>query len=106
GLRALVDPARRSVSAGRGIFHDERDHQRRVLRVRLRRADRQRLGAVSPRTPARGAGPTSASRGKAASGRRARPPLIVAITGASGAPYAVRLLRLLAAARRPMSLIV
>jgi 4-hydroxy-3-polyprenylbenzoate decarboxylase len=34
------------------------------------------------------------------------PPLVVAITGASGAPYAVRLLQLLAAARRPVSLIV
>ena len=33
-------------------------------------------------------------------------PIIVAITGASGAPYAVRLLEALVAARRPISLIV
>ena len=37
---------------------------------------------------------------------RARPPIVVAITGASGAPYAVRLLEALVAARRPVSLIV
>jgi 4-hydroxy-3-polyprenylbenzoate decarboxylase len=49
------------------------------------------LGTVSPR---------------AAAGRRSAPPLVVAITGASGAPYAVRLLQLLAAAKRPVSLIV
>jgi flavin prenyltransferase len=36
----------------------------------------------------------------------APPPLVVAITGASGAPYAVRLLQLLVAAGRPVSLIV
>jgi len=35
-----------------------------------------------------------------------QPPLIVAITGASGAPYAVRLLEQLVTARRPVSLIV
>ncbi len=33
-------------------------------------------------------------------------PLVVAVTGASGAPYAVRLLELLAAARQPVWLIV
>ena len=33
-------------------------------------------------------------------------PIVVAITGASGAPYAVRLLEALVAARRPVSLIV
>src|SRR5213079_957185 len=33
-------------------------------------------------------------------------PLVVAITGASGAPYAVRLLQALTAAHRPVSLIV
>jgi 4-hydroxy-3-polyprenylbenzoate decarboxylase len=33
-------------------------------------------------------------------------PLVVAVTGASGAPYAVRLLRALAAARRPVWLVV
>ncbi len=33
-------------------------------------------------------------------------PVVVAITGASGAPYAVRLLQLLVAAREPVSLIV
>jgi 4-hydroxy-3-polyprenylbenzoate decarboxylase len=33
-------------------------------------------------------------------------PIVVGITGASGAPYAVRLLQLLAAAHRPVSLIV
>jgi flavin prenyltransferase len=33
-------------------------------------------------------------------------PLVVAITGASGAPYAVRLLHLLAAAGRPIALVV
>jgi 4-hydroxy-3-polyprenylbenzoate decarboxylase len=38
--------------------------------------------------------------------RPAKAPVVVAITGASGAPYAVRLLQLLAAARRPVSLIV
>jgi 4-hydroxy-3-polyprenylbenzoate decarboxylase len=38
--------------------------------------------------------------------RPASPPLIVAITGASGAPYAVRLLELLASAGRSVSLIV
>jgi 4-hydroxy-3-polyprenylbenzoate decarboxylase len=35
-----------------------------------------------------------------------QPPLVVAVTGASGAPYAVRLLQALAAAGRPMWLIV
>ena len=34
------------------------------------------------------------------------PPIVVGITGASGAPYAVRLLQQLAAAHRPVSLIV
>jgi len=34
------------------------------------------------------------------------PPIVVAVTGASGAPYAVRLLRALTAAHRPVSLIV
>jgi 4-hydroxy-3-polyprenylbenzoate decarboxylase len=34
------------------------------------------------------------------------PPIVVGITGASGAPYAVRLLQALTAARRPISLIV
>src|SRR5213075_1045127 len=34
------------------------------------------------------------------------PPSVVAITGASGAPYAVRLLQALTAAHRPVSLIV
>lgn len=34
------------------------------------------------------------------------PPIVVGITGASGAPYAVRLLEQLAAAHRPISLIV
>src|SRR4051812_8303352 len=34
------------------------------------------------------------------------PPIIVGITGASGAPYAVRLLQALTAAHRPVSLIV
>jgi 4-hydroxy-3-polyprenylbenzoate decarboxylase len=34
------------------------------------------------------------------------PPIVVAITGASGAPYAVRLLRALADAARPVALIV
>lgn len=34
------------------------------------------------------------------------PPIVVAITGASGAPYAVRLLQQLTAAHRPVSLIV
>ena len=33
-------------------------------------------------------------------------PIVVGITGASGAPYAVRLLQQLAASRRPVSLIV
>lgn len=37
---------------------------------------------------------------------RASRPIVVAITGASGAPYAVRLLEALVAARRPVSLIV
>ena len=37
---------------------------------------------------------------------RAGLPIVVAITGASGAPYAVRLLEALVAARRPVSLIV
>ncbi len=83
--------ARRPVAARRGILHDERHYQRRVLRIRRRRAARQQLGTVSPRV---------------AAGRRSAPPLVVAITGASGAPYAVRLLQLLAAARRPVSLIV
>ncbi|MDQ6689755.1 MAG: UbiX family flavin prenyltransferase [Gemmatimonadota bacterium] len=36
----------------------------------------------------------------------AAPPIVVGITGASGAPYAVRLLQQLAAAHRPVSLIV
>ena len=34
------------------------------------------------------------------------PPIVVGITGASGAPYAVRLLQQLVAAHRPVSLIV
>ena len=34
------------------------------------------------------------------------PPIVVGITGASGAPYAVRLLEQLVAAHRPVSLIV
>lgn len=34
------------------------------------------------------------------------PPIVVGITGASGAPYAVRLLQALTAARRPISLVV
>ena len=34
------------------------------------------------------------------------PPIVVAITGASGAPYGVRLLQLLAQARQPVALIV
>lgn len=34
------------------------------------------------------------------------PPLTVAVTGASGAPYAVRLIQLLVAAGRPISLII
>src|SRR3954463_11507034 len=34
------------------------------------------------------------------------PPIVVGITGASGAPYAVRLLQALTAAHRPLSLIV
>lgn len=34
------------------------------------------------------------------------PPIVVGITGASGAPYAVRLLQQLAASQRPVSLIV
>ncbi len=34
------------------------------------------------------------------------PPIVVAITGASGAPYAVRLVEQLAVAKRPVSLIV
>jgi flavin prenyltransferase len=34
------------------------------------------------------------------------PPIVLAITGASGAPYAVRLLQLLLAADRPVSLII
>lgn len=36
----------------------------------------------------------------------AAPPIVVGITGASGAPYAVRLLQQLVAAHRPVSLIV
>lgn len=36
----------------------------------------------------------------------APPPIVVGVTGASGAPYAVRLLQQLARARRPISLIV
>jgi 4-hydroxy-3-polyprenylbenzoate decarboxylase len=36
----------------------------------------------------------------------ATPPIVVGITGASGAPYAVRLLQQLAGAHRPVSLIV
>ena len=36
----------------------------------------------------------------------AAPPLVVGITGASGAPYAVRLLQQLTAAHRQVSLIV
>ncbi len=36
----------------------------------------------------------------------ATPPIVVGITGASGAPYAVRLLQQLVAAHRPVSLIV
>jgi flavin prenyltransferase len=36
----------------------------------------------------------------------AAPPIVVGITGASGAPYAVRLLQQLAGAHRPVSLIV
>ena len=36
----------------------------------------------------------------------ALPPIVVGITGASGAPYAVRLLQALTAAHRPVSLIV
>jgi 4-hydroxy-3-polyprenylbenzoate decarboxylase len=36
----------------------------------------------------------------------ATPPIVVGITGASGAPYAVRLLQKLVAAHRPISLIV
>ena len=35
-----------------------------------------------------------------------KPPIVVGITGASGAPYAVRLLQALTAAHRPISLIV
>ncbi|HXG72129.1 MAG TPA: flavoprotein, partial [Gemmatimonadaceae bacterium] len=38
--------------------------------------------------------------------RTKSPPIVVGITGASGAPYAVRLLQLLTAAHRPVSLIV
>ncbi|HEY8831292.1 MAG TPA: flavoprotein, partial [Gemmatimonadaceae bacterium] len=34
------------------------------------------------------------------------PPIVVGVTGASGAPYAVRLLQQLVAAHRPVSLIV
>src|SRR5258708_26420543 len=34
------------------------------------------------------------------------PPIVMGITGASGAPYAVRLLQALTTARRPVSLIV
>ncbi|MFL5487979.1 MAG: flavoprotein, partial [Gemmatimonadaceae bacterium] len=34
------------------------------------------------------------------------PPIVVGITGASGAPYAVRLLQALTTAHRPVSLIV
>ena len=42
----------------------------------------------------------------AATKSAAPPPIIVAITGASGAPYGVRLLQLLAQARQPVALIV
>jgi 4-hydroxy-3-polyprenylbenzoate decarboxylase len=46
------------------------------------------------------------ARAGARSGRTAPPPLVVAVTGASGAPYVVGLLRALVAARRETWLIV
>src|SRR3954464_8739776 len=41
-----------------------------------------------------------------ASAMTTSPPIVVGITGASGAPYAVRLLQALTSAHRPISLIV
>jgi flavin prenyltransferase len=52
-------------------------------------------------TPRRGATP-----GPQRADVSGAPPVVVAITGASGAPYGVRLLQLLAAARTPIALIV
>jgi flavin prenyltransferase len=62
---------------------------------------------MSPGTPRRRSRSPAGQRAHSSPARRpARAPLVVAITGASGSPYAVRLLQLLAAARRPVSLIV
>jgi 4-hydroxy-3-polyprenylbenzoate decarboxylase len=54
----------------------------------------------------RAARPLRAQERSTPEGRDEAAPLIVAITGASGAPYAVRLLELLASAHRRISLIV
>ncbi len=62
---------------------------------------------MSAGRPRRRSRSPAARRAHSSSARRlAKAPVVVAITGASGAPYAVRLLQLLAAARRPVSLIV
>jgi flavin prenyltransferase len=62
---------------------------------------------MSPGAPRRGSRSPGPARVQSSPARRpGKAPIIVAITGASGAPYAVRLLQLLAAARRPVSLIV
>src|SRR5690606_15069673 len=72
--------AERSEPAERGVLHDERSDQHRLPDVR-----------------ARGAAPDVSARPN---------PLVMAITGASGAPYAIRTLEQLVAARRDVWLIV
>src|SRR6185295_4079732 len=76
-----------SVEARRRVLHDERDDQHPVLLLR-------------PHGSAR------AGRDDRPMSDRAELPIVAAITGASGAPYAVRLLETLLAADREIWLIV
>src|SRR5690606_19078165 len=77
---------RRPVPARCGVLHDERRDERHGVRVR---ADRCALRGEGRRET-----------------RMTERPIVLAITGASGAPYAVRLLDVLARARVPVELLI
>src|SRR5690606_22083898 len=77
---------RRPVPARCGVLHDEWRDERHGVRVR---ADRCALRGEGRRET-----------------RMTERPIVLAITGASGAPYAVRLLDVLARARVPVELLI
>src|SRR5688500_7528110 len=91
GVRAFAREGGGPVEAGRRVLHHEWHHQPAAVRVRAGGAALRRLDGAAARR---------------AMSDRAPLPIVMAITGASGAPYAVRLLEALLEVRQPVQLIV